>query len=331
MACPMKTNTPHDRLFKATFCQVRRASELFRAVLPPRLARQLDFSTLTLQAGSFVDDTLAARYSDLLFKIQYAGRGVFLYLLFEHQSRPDPLMPYRLMRYMADIWARYLKDHPTAKRLPVVIPVVLHHGRGGWRVPRRMLKLYDLPADMLDKVQPFVPDFSFILDDLATQSDQEVRLRAVSALSKLVLWSLKNAHLEAGLVDLLPGVNDLMVQVLELPNGVTALAIVWRYILEITETSPERLQECLETELDPRANEALMTAAEQLRREGRAEGRKEGRKQGQRAMLVKQLELRFGPLSDTIKRRVKRATEDQLERWCERVITAQALDQVFEG
>ncbi len=33
-----------------------------------------------------------------------------LYLLFEHQSTPDPWMPLRLLGYKKDIWARQFHD-----------------------------------------------------------------------------------------------------------------------------------------------------------------------------------------------------------------------------
>ena len=47
---------PHDRLFKRTFVHLDNIEGELRAILPPELMRHLDFSTLKLVSGSFVDE-----------------------------------------------------------------------------------------------------------------------------------------------------------------------------------------------------------------------------------------------------------------------------------
>lgn len=54
--------------------------------------------------------------------------GLLLYILFEHQSTPDPLMPYRMLRYALRIWDRWLTEHEGARSLPPLLPLVLFHG-----------------------------------------------------------------------------------------------------------------------------------------------------------------------------------------------------------
>jgi hypothetical protein len=73
-------NTPHDGLFKATFSQVEHAAGELRAILPPALVTRLDFSTLTLCPGSFVDEAFSWRHTDLLFTATFAGRPAMLLL-----------------------------------------------------------------------------------------------------------------------------------------------------------------------------------------------------------------------------------------------------------
>jgi hypothetical protein len=53
--------------------------------------------------------------------------GDLLYMLVEHPSSPDPFMPLRLLRHIDRILDRYRRDHPGARHLPAVIPVVLSH------------------------------------------------------------------------------------------------------------------------------------------------------------------------------------------------------------
>ena len=82
------------------------------AYLPAALAERLDWSTLKLAETSFVDEALQESESDLLYTIQVAetAEPAYLYLLFEHQSKPDPWMRFRLLKYMCRIWDESFKE-----------------------------------------------------------------------------------------------------------------------------------------------------------------------------------------------------------------------------
>jgi predicted transposase YdaD len=114
----MQPPNAHDALFRAAFSRVEHAASELRFVLPPRFVERIDLGTLATEAGSFVDETLRDRHSDLLFSVSASSRRVLLYLLFEHQSTVDPLMAYRLLVYMMRIWGKYLADHPRTCSTP---------------------------------------------------------------------------------------------------------------------------------------------------------------------------------------------------------------------
>lgn len=65
------------------------------------------------------------------------------------------------------------------------------------------------------------------------------------------------------------------------------------------------------------------------RAEGEALGRAEGEARGRVALLLKQLALRFGPLSLEQVERVHTASLEELESFAERVISAGSLDEVL--
>jgi predicted transposase YdaD len=81
----------HDLLFRSTFSQLEHAASFLRLVLPPALVARLDWGSLTLCPGSFVDEALGERLTDLLFSILFQGSPALLYLLFEHESRSTRL------------------------------------------------------------------------------------------------------------------------------------------------------------------------------------------------------------------------------------------------
>jgi flagellar biosynthesis/type III secretory pathway protein FliH len=59
------------------------------------------------------------------------------------------------------------------------------------------------------------------------------------------------------------------------------------------------------------------------------EGRQEGRQQGEAAILLRQLERKFGPLGANVRERITRADAERLLVWSERVLTATSLEEVL--
>ena len=64
---------------------------------------------------------------------------------------------------------------------------------------------------------------------------------------------------------------------------------------------------------------------------GRRRGRREGRSEGRAELLLKLLGLRFGMVSEAARDRVLGATAERIDAWAGRVLTARALDEVFDG
>lgn len=65
------------------------------------------------------------------------------------------------------------------------------------------------------------------------------------------------------------------------------------------------------------------------RQEGRQEGRRQGKRQGEATIVLKLLQLKFGALDSSTRSRVRRAEPADLERWAQRLLTADTLDEVF--
>ncbi len=125
---------------------------------------------------SFVDEAFSWRHTDLLFTALFADRPALVYVLFEHQSTVDPRMPFRLLRYMIRIWEAHLAPRTLdAAKLPVIMPLVLHHGEGGWRAAVAFEDLLDIDAELLAEIGAYVPRFRFVLDDLAATTDEAIR------------------------------------------------------------------------------------------------------------------------------------------------------------
>lgn len=318
----MSTPNPHDALFKATFSQPEHAAGEIRAVLPPAISARIDFTALTLRPGSFVDDALKERHSDVLYSAPVAGRDALIYVLLEHQSTDDPLMPFRLLRYLVRIWETWLVEHPDGTHLPVIVPVVLHHSDRGWTKVIALEELLDVDAETLAALGEHVPRFRFVLDDISFETDEALKERTMSALGRLVLFCLRHAREPEEILARIGRWTDLVREVKNGPNGRAALAAVWRYILLVNaRRKPEDIVARLVAAVGQENEEEIVTAGEILIERGRQEKHRE--------LLLKLLRSRFGALPEEVVMRVNNAELAQLDVWFERGLTATALDAVL--
>lgn len=110
-------------------------------------------------------------------------------------------------------------------------------------------------------------------------------------------------------------------------------AIVVRYFEEVL--SPLTWEEFRAKMLtiSPEAEEIAMSFTQEWLEQGRAEGREQGREQGrvegQLTTLTKLLTLKFGDATQRFEARLATATQADLELWTERILRAEAIEDVF--
>ncbi len=166
--------------------------------------------------------------------------------------------------------------------------------------------------------------FEYVLDDLSAARSEELKSRVMTALGRLTLLSFSQARKQVDLMPELLGWQELLLEASAAPNGVAALAALVRYILHTSETKPEETRQ-LFRQLGSRLEEAFMTGAQILTQEARAEGKAEGKAE----IVLKLLTLKFGAPSAEQTSRVQSSSIEELERYAERVITVDSLDDVF--
>ena len=126
----------HDAAFKNLYAFALMAGDLMEVVLSPALFETLDFSTLERLPAEWFGPRLEQRVGDGLWRVRRRGGGSLI-LPVEYQRRPDRLMPLRVSTYVSlllEDLARQGELDPDG-RLPMVQPVVLHHGMRPWRAP----------------------------------------------------------------------------------------------------------------------------------------------------------------------------------------------------
>ncbi len=103
------------------------ARDFLEIHLPATLRAVCDLDTLRLESGSFIEDNLRAHYSDILYSLKTARGDGYVYCVIEHQSSPDKMIAFRLMRYSISAMQRHLEQ--GHEKLPLVIPVLFYHGK----------------------------------------------------------------------------------------------------------------------------------------------------------------------------------------------------------
>jgi hypothetical protein len=264
----------HDKLAKAVFSQLEHARAELSSVLPVAIVEKIDWSTLVLVSGEFVDPSLAHLHTDLLYTVRLGSRTACIYVLLEHMSTVERGMPFRLLRYMTKIWSRFEQDNP-GKPLPLIIPIVLHHSSTGWTAPTRFAQLFELEGELDSAVSPFVPDFGFVLDDLSKIDDDSLRSRAVTELVRLTLLVLQRCRDAEDPVAILRPWMDTIVAVLTAPMGVEALSAVAGYIMEASEGRPEELGAFFR-ELGPKGGGGVRDCSREAHRPGSGQGPRRG-------------------------------------------------------
>jgi hypothetical protein len=299
-------------------------------ILEPALADFLDFSHARLENRSFIPADLQKQESDLIFLVPLRGtprQQVWVYLLLEHQSKPDPLMGLRLYLYMGQLWdeqRRGWEDRRTPvsrRRLRPVIPLVYYTGKKRWSTPIGLMSLMELPAEL----ERFVPRWETLFLNL-----RETPPESLTQLATAVGWALRVVQAErAPLRDLEQVLREAMAGIEGLTEEQAGqwLRVAWFLLLLVVNRREESgLAELLLGE----ARQSKFREREVVTRMGKsileqAEARGEAR------ALRRLLATRFGPLPPAIERSVAAAEPERLDLWIERAATAATLAEVGIG
>ncbi len=213
---------PHDKFFKEVLSRQEVARDFILHYLPSDIVGLFDIESLEIRKDSFIDKELKEHFSDILYCVDTKGGGSsYVYVLFEHKSYPERLISLHLLRYMARIWEQAVKRGETSP-LPTIIPVVVYHGRSKWKVGLEFQDLFDLPEEL----RGFLPGFRYLLCDLTQYSDEEIR----GAVTLKAAFLLMKHIFSEDLVDRLPGILELLRDLLNKRSGLEYLETVLRYV-----------------------------------------------------------------------------------------------------
>jgi len=251
---------------------VRVARDLIRACLPEDLLAVTDLDGLEWQKRDYTNTVRTESEIDVLYRTKISGMEAFLYVLLEHQARPDPLMPFRILYYTFLILHEYVKEVEakggTVKKLPLLVPVVIYHGQQPWNYPSDIHSLIDAPRELVDRY--FMQPYRLI--DLARITDQKLTGHAWATPMEM---ALKHIHDPDMLPALLEGASSMAGIVRE--GGRQYVEKVLQYMIGTGEISDRQaFFDIISEKVSPEVREEVMSLAQKIRQEGVEEGIKEG-------------------------------------------------------
>jgi hypothetical protein len=180
----------------------------------------------------------------------------------------------------------------------------------------------DLSEELRPLLEPYLPNFRFVLEDISHRTDDEFRKMALPALALASCLALARAR-KAKTIEELRGLQEeALLDVRRASNGVAALNRVVRYIAQVSNLEVDELALYVQDTFGEEVHEVVMATAEKIRSTSRQERALE--------LVLKQLTVKFGPLSDEVIKRLESAADEHLDRIAERLITASAVEEVFD-
>lgn len=267
----------NDEFVKNFLSRKETAESFFQNYLPADIIRYLDFASLRISKDTFVDQKMSEFFSDLLYEINLRETSAFIYFLIEHKSDQAPLVDFQLLKYLVNIWELYLKQHEGAKKLPVIIPILIYHGEGEWKIDTQFITLFDVPEAVMPHVREYIPNFNYKLFDISHLRDEEIVGKVDLRILFLTLKYIFTPELRFKLPEILQLCNDLE----DKNKGTEYIEILLRYMVrKLPDIMTDTIVDTVSKIIDG-GGDIMPTIAESWEAKGEARGEAKGEARGE--------------------------------------------------
>uniref|UniRef100_A0A1S7LF79 Transposase n=1 Tax=Magnetococcus massalia (strain MO-1) TaxID=451514 RepID=A0A1S7LF79_MAGMO len=171
----------HDHSYKQLFSHQEMIRDLLQGFVHEEWVEKLDFTTLEKVSGSYVTDDLRDREDDVIWRVRWSDRWLYIYALLEFQSTVDRFMAVRMLVYVGLLYQDLIKSGQIGQgdKLPPVLPVILYNGKPEWTASKSVA---DLVATVPGGLGRYKPQMEYMLIDEVRYADSELgSMRNLSA------------------------------------------------------------------------------------------------------------------------------------------------------
>lgn len=320
---------PHDKLFWLALSDRRVAIEFFKAYLPLKIIEKIDLSTLEIENSKFINELFKDREADIIYKVKFRDKNLYLYLHCEHQSTVDDLIAVRLRNYQMLMIDGHLKQFPDLP-IPLIYSIIYYTGQDPWNAPLEIFSFFGEHQNLAKQwsLEPYR------LLELKGIPDQDIQQRRYWGLAEYALKHRRNPNFKEFLGILLPWLEEIAQDSL----GYTLMKNVVRYVLDGVEGKDiEAFEEAVKNYLPPKLGAEIMTLGQAFTERGRTIGLKigfeqgmaQGINQGEAAVLLRQLKHRFNEVPENYLKKIQQADAETLLLWSEKLLDAKTVEEIF--
>jgi predicted transposase/invertase (TIGR01784 family) len=260
----------HDHFFRNSMSNPKVSREFFESWLPQEILAKVDLSSLKQEKESFIDNELRQNITDILFSVKYGEDKGYFYLMVEQQTKQDYWMPFRLAKYMLNIYDSHLRNNPKDRHLPFVYPLIFFTGTGNYNAP---LDLWSLFRDPEFAKSIFMGPYRLI--ELQKIDDQELQSKLWSGVMSYVMKQVWSEEILPFIKAIKPLLEEIA---LENNDYIKSILI---YIINKGESKEfDQVVEIFKQAVPEEKRSDIMTIADRLIEKGVQQGLQQGIHQG---------------------------------------------------
>ena len=321
-----KIHNRHDHSYKLMFSHKQMVRDLLTGFVNEAWVEQLDFSQMEQVSGTYITDELRDREDDMIWRIWWRDRWLYVYLLLEFQSSEDKHMAVRIMSYLGLLYQDLIRQEaftPSGK-LPPVLPIVLYNGEKRWNAAQNIADLVEPVPGGLEDYRPnlryLLLDEGAIVDAPGWSDEMRNIVAAVFRIEK---------HRDE------KDVSDAMGHLAEWLSGpeqssLRRAIIIWFYRVLLPNRAPGL--EFPEVNDFTNLHEVHDMLAERIKKwpeQWEARGEARGEVKGEAKLLRLQITSKYGECPDWAQNKLNAANAEQLEAWGKRIFRAETLEELL--
>ncbi len=233
-------------------------------------------------------------------------------------------MPFRVLNYLVQIWADFIKQTGEHK-LPLIYPLVFYHGNTPYNGYRNISELIEAPLELIDKI--LFKNLHIV--DMHDITDETLREHNWAGILEFVCKHI----FKRDIAPYLPQLINMCKALQDEKDTGNYITLLVKYILMVANNMQEPIKfvKTLHNELKEPIKGAIMTIADQLREEGMKSGMQQGMQKGERTALECLLQDKFNEIPDRYKEIIEHSNPDDLLKMLRRVLKSNNINDVFDG
>lgn len=293
-----KTFDIYDKSYKQLFSNKTIFKQLIQSFVDEPWVKKVNFDSAELINKTYISNRYKKRESDLIYKLNFEGNDLYIYLLLEFQSSPDKFMPVRVLNYITSLYLDMIKRKGDNIKLPPIFPLVLYNGDKKWNYSNNI-------SDLIENSH-LIGDYALNFKHLLLK-ENEYSLEKLLKIGNIVsTLFISESHYDIELL------KDELLKLYDNEQDKTACKIFFNFFQQmyinekIEEIDYNKIEEVYTTkeEVNSMLLNAIRKEKEDIRIQGRLEGRVEGRLEGKletaRQRLKNLLNRKFGNVSENI-------------------------------